>query len=169
MTTETTTQPQVEIRFTVYGKSQSAGSKRAMPIYRNAPGGGKQLVTRANGSPMIVVVDDNPKSKDWKNAVACEARKAYRGELLDGALSVEFTFYRPRPKGHYGTKGLNKKGLASGHPTTKPDVLKLARAVEDALTNVIWIDDAQIVDERLRKVWGEPARVEIVIRTVRSP
>ena len=40
-------------------------------------------------------------------------------------------------------------------------MLKLARAVEDALTGIVWRDDAQIVDEQLSKVYGEPARVEV--------
>jgi Holliday junction resolvase RusA-like endonuclease len=150
------------IQFTVYGKSQPAGSKRAMPIYRNGANG-RQLVTRANGSPMIAVTDDNPKSCDWKHAVASAAREAYRGALLDGPLSVSFTFYRVRPKGHFGKHGLNKAGRDAEYPTTKPDVLKLARAVEDALTGIVWRDDSQIVDERIAKEWGEPARVEIVV------
>lgn len=152
------------IQFTVYGEPKTAGSKRAMPIYRQGPTG-KQLVTRANGSPVIVVIDDNQKSRDWKNAVASAARDAYRGDVLRGALRVTLCFYRIRPKGHFGS-GRNASVLKPGapaHPTPKPDVLKLARAVEDALTGVCWLDDAQIVAEQLLKRYGEPARVEIVI------
>jgi len=46
-------------------------------------------------------------------------------------------------------------------------VLKLARAVEDALTGVIWADDAQIVDEVIRKRYGRPC-LQIWIRPVAS-
>jgi len=150
------------IEFTVYGSSQSAGSKRAMPIYRNGPNG-RELVTRANGSPVIAVVDDNKKSKGWKQEVARAARETYSGELLRGPLQLTLVFYRPRPKGHFGKRGLNKKGLGNPSPIQKPDVLKLARAVEDALTSVVWADDAQIVHEVLEKLYGEPARVEVRI------
>jgi hypothetical protein len=45
----------------------------------------------------------------------------------------------------------------------RPDVLKLARAIEDAITGVIWVDDSQIIDEHLYKRWGDPARVEVTI------
>ena len=38
-----------------------------------------------------------------------------------------------------------------------PDVLKLARGVEDALTGIVWRDDAQIVNESLNKVVGAAA------------
>jgi Holliday junction resolvase RusA-like endonuclease len=141
------------IRFTVYGDCQPAGSKRA--FFRN-------------GMKHPSVVDDNSKSKGWKHVVAYSARQVYQGPLLDGPLRFTATFYRPRLKGHYGS-GRNAAALkasAPEYPTTKPDVLKLARAAEDALTGVVWRDDAQIVDEHLFKRWGEPARVEIVIEQI---
>ena len=151
------------IQFTVLGKPQPAGSKRAFALRRR----GGSLVTRGDGSPVINVVDDNANSKQWKHYVATTAREAYRGELLRGPLCVQFLFVRPRPKGHFNSHGqLNKKGLRETSPTTKPDVLKLARAVEDALTGVVWFDDAQIVEEGLEKKYGEPARVEVSIRAV---
>jgi Holliday junction resolvase RusA-like endonuclease len=39
------------------------------------------------------------------------------------------------------------------YPISKPDVLKLARAAEDALTGIIWSDDALIVQEHLYKAY----------------
>jgi Holliday junction resolvase RusA-like endonuclease len=143
------------ITFTVFGNSQPAGSKRAFALRK-----GGVLTGR------VAVSDANPKSRDWKEQVASAAREAYRGELLTGPLQVILRFYRVRPNGHFGTKGLNKKGKESIAPTSKPDVLKLARGVEDALSNVIYRDDAQIVDERIQKYWGEPARCEITIETL---
>lgn len=140
------------IRFTVFGTPQTAGSKRAFPIRR----GGQVLGVR--------VTDDNPKSRDWKTTVSQTAAEHFRGELLDGPLSVELVFSLVRPKGHFGKRGL----LASApeHPTVKPDVLKLARAVEDALTNVVWRDDSLIVRETLWKRYGERAGVEITVERI---
>jgi Holliday junction resolvase RusA-like endonuclease len=137
------------ITFTVYGEPKTAGSKRAF----NRP-----------GAKYPTIVDDNPKSRDWKEHVSSAARQTYSGALLTCALCVSFAFYRIRPASHYNGKGeLNKTGRESLAPATRPDVLKLARAVEDAMTGVVYRDDAQIVDERLTKLWGEPARVEISI------
>ena len=155
------------IAFTVYGHPQTAGSKRAF-VLRRRDG---SLVTRPGGSPMVNVTDDNARSKDWKATVAW-AGQAARGAsagLLDGPLEVAFTFYRPRPKGHLNVRGeLSKSGRENPHPATKPDVLKLARAAEDALSGVVWRDDAQIVTETLRKRWGEPARLEVEIEEAGS-
>ena len=135
------------IRFTVYGSAEPAGSKRAFVVNGHA-----------------VVSDANRKSRGWKTQVSATARDAYRGALLDGPIAVTMRFYRPRPAGHMGKKGV--RASAPGHPATRPDVLKLARAVEDALTGVVWRDDAQIVDERLFKRYGEPARVEVEIESL---
>lgn len=151
------------ISFTAYGKAQPAGSKGSY-VLRRKDG---SIVTRPGGSPIVNTVDANAKAKDWKVAVAWAARKAYQGPLLDGPLHVRMTFYRPRPKGHFRKSGeLSKEGLDSLAPTSKPDLLKMARAVEDALTEVVWRDDAQIAFEVLLRWWGEPARVVVSIHTL---
>lgn len=132
----------------VYGTPEPAGSKRAFVV---------------NGRARVS--DANPRSRQWKERVAQAAGEQYDGELIDGPLAVELTFLQPRPKGHYGT-GRNAeivKPSAPEYPVTRPDALKLARAVEDALTGVVWRDDAQIVQEYLVKDYGEPARCEIAV------
>lgn len=138
------------MKITVYGKAAPAGSKTA----------------GVSKSGKLFVRDSSKGSYEWKKNVAREAAAAMaRAPLFAGALEASFTFYVPRPKGHYGT-GKNAhvlKASAPDHPTTKPDVLKLARAVEDGMTGVVYRDDAQIVTEKIRKVYGEPARVEIEI------
>lgn len=86
-------------------------------------------------------------------------------DLLTGPLAVEFVFYRARPKGHFRTGRLahQLRPFAAPYPATRPDALKLARGVEDALQGVIYRDDAQIVEETLRKEYGTPERAEIRI------
>lgn len=53
------------------------------------------------------------------------------------------------------------RGDAPGVPSTMPDVDKLIRGVLDALTNVVYGDDGQIVRAVGTKRYGEPARAEI--------
>lgn len=149
------------IAFTVLGVPQTAGSKKSIPIKNRSTG---EWVTRDNGSTLTVTVDDNPKSKHWKAAVAWEARKVYTGPLLTGPLHVAFTFFMPRPQGHYRKNG-TLRDSAPRFPITRPDALKLSRAAEDSLTHVIWGDDSQIVSETLTKLYAErsAARLEVVI------
>jgi Holliday junction resolvase RusA-like endonuclease len=141
------------VEFTVFGKPEPAGSKRAFVVAGKAQ-----------------VVDANAKAKPWKEQVAQVAGEHFSGELLDGPLGVRFVFYQPRPKGHYGT-GRNSSWLkpaAPLYPTTRPDALKLARAVEDALSGVLYRDDSQIVDERLMKLYGAPARCVVTVWELES-
>lgn len=146
------------VKFTVYGIAQPAGSKRG---FKNPRTGG------------IIITDANKKAKPWQAIVANAAADAMIGgdpegqsrilevrPLLEGPLLLELTFWMPRPKGHFGAKG-NVKPKSPRFPTVKPDVLKLARAVEDALTGIVWRDDSQVVSEVLQKSYGEPARCEV--------
>lgn len=140
-------------RLVVYGAPQPAGSKKAFIL-------GKGPNRRA------IITDDAKRSRPWKNNVAQQAGEAMADHGLDallaGPLHVTFQFYRRRPKSHFGARG-NVKPKAPPYPTTKPDLLKLARAVEDALAGVVYQDDAQIISEELRKLYGEPERVVVEI------
>lgn len=132
-----------KIEFFVPGIPKPAGSKRAFYIKK---------LNRA------VVVDACKTSRDWKTDVSWCAREHYKGHVLAGPICVQFTFVMCRPKSHYGVgrNVMSLKESAPSYPTARPDVLKLARAVEDALSRIIWHDDAQIVQEILRKQYILP-------------
>lgn len=120
------------------------------------PGGSKRAFHRP-GMRFPVIVDANPKAKDWKGVVAAIASQNCSGELLAGALCANVTFFLRRPASHYGS-GRNSsilKPSAPKHPTSKPDATKLWRSTEDALTGIIWTDDSQIVDQRVKKKYAE--------------
>lgn len=145
--------------FVVLGHPVTAGSKTAGIVRR----GDGSMVMR-NGRPLVVARDSSgARGEAWRSDVAVAGERAFDAPRLSGPLAVELTFVLQRPKGHYRT-GRNAhllRDFAPPAPGVKPDGLKLARAVEDALTSVVWVDDAQIVDERIRKVYGAPERVEI--------
>lgn len=139
----------MKINIRAYGIPKTAGSKKAF---------------HRPGMRFPVIVDDC-KNQDWKNAVAWAAKEAYRGDLLSCPLEVAVTFVMPRPKGHYRT-GAHAGELKLDAPTvhtSKPDATKLWRCAEDALTGVIWRDDAQIWRQDVRKVYGEHPGVEVEI------
>jgi Holliday junction resolvase RusA-like endonuclease len=136
------------VTFSVFGVAQPAGSKRAF-VHTH--------------TKRVVVTDDARRSRPWKQEVAAVATEAMLGrELYTGPLALELEVTVTRPRGHYGKRGLLPS--APIYPTTRPDLLKLARAVEDALTGIVYRDDALIIVEHLRKGFGEPARVDVSIR-----
>jgi Holliday junction resolvase RusA-like endonuclease len=136
------------IQFIVHGIPAPAGSKRGFVK-----------------SGRVIITDASSRSRPWKAQIADAAAEAMNGSgLLVGPLMLGLEFYIPRPKGHYGKRGLRPS--APKTPTTKPDLLKLARAVEDALSGIVYRDDAQIAREILDKFYGEPARVQVRVRTM---
>ena len=144
------------ISIVVYGIPRPAGSKRAFPIKKNGEYTGRSIVTDASGQL----------GRDWRADVKAAAIAQYQGPPLEGDLYVEIFFGLPRPKSHFGT-GKNAQFLRRGAPqahTKKPDVGKLARAVEDALSGIVWRDDRQIVGAFYYKeytVTSEPPGCEI--------
>jgi Holliday junction resolvase RusA-like endonuclease len=146
------------LRFVVYGRAQPAGSKRAMPVFKGGVRTGK-----------FNVIDASEGAGAWKQevaAIAMHAMAARKSPALTGALMLEVMFYFKRPKSHFRT-GRNADRLRPGaprYPSVKPDCTKLVRGVEDALTGIVWRDDAQVVQQVAGKFFGEPPRAEIVVR-----
>jgi len=140
----------------VPGIPKPAGSKR-----------GIALKGKFGFTGRVAVVDACEKSKDWKADVKAFARTAWKGQpLLTGPVVLTLTFYVTRPKWHFGS-GKNEgvlKSSAPRLPVVKPDVLKLARAVEDALTGVVWQDDSQITTETLMKRYSATPGVLISLK-----
>ena len=75
---------------------------------------------------------------------------------ISGPVAVTITFILPRPLGHYGT-GANRGQLKPSAPRRpagqRMDLDKLARSTLDALTGVVWVDDGQVADLNLSKVY----------------
>lgn len=140
------------ISFFVAGRPAQRGSKRAMPN----PKGGRPLM-----------VDDNVRSKPWMAAVAAAGADAMNGrKLLEGPLRIEVSFCFSRPKSHFHQRksGQVLRGDAPHFHSSKPDADKSLRAIGDALTGVVYRDDAQLADVRITKVYidgSEGALIEV--------
>jgi crossover junction endodeoxyribonuclease RusA len=129
-----------------------------------APGGSKRAFHGVGGR--IIVTEDCRRSRPWRAVVQVAAHAAHAQAPLEGPLRLTITFTLPRPRGHYGRRGLRPS--APGYPTTRPDLTKLVRALEDACTGLLWKDDATIVEQMIAKVYGDipgaAVRVEPVAR-----
>src|SRR5262249_9551158 len=113
--------------FTVYGTPVPQGSTKAF-----TPKGWKRPV----------LTSDNARLKSWRQLVAEAAhlalleQPAVDRQLLLDAVTLTITFALPRP--------LSLPKRITAH-TKKPDLDKLVRAVADAVTGILFRDDAQIV------------------------
>lgn len=148
-----------QIQIIVYGTAKPAGSKTAFCLKKGGAYTGRAIVTDACKG-----------TKGWQSEVKDAARK-YAGDIWTCPISLSVRFFMRRPNSHYRTgKGIEPRTQlrddAPAYHTSKPDALKLARAIEDALTGCIWADDALICQEHITKLYGMQERVEILIREV---
>lgn len=114
--------------------------------------------------------EDNPRVKGWRAQVADAAYAVMLGGPLRGPVEVEVEFVFPRPKNHYGS-GRNALVIKPSAPhwhSGTPDLDKLQRAIGDALTGVILLDDRQIASWVVTKRYGTVARAEIAVRELMS-
>lgn len=128
-----------------------------------APQGSKRHV--GNG----IMVESSKRVAPWRQDVK-HAALAVTDDMpgwapLDGPLAVSMVFTFARPKGHWRT-GRNAhllRGSAPARPAGIPDLSKLARSTEDALTGVLWVDDARIVEyRRFGKWWAVSSDVDVL-------
>jgi len=121
------------VRFFVPGRPIPGGSKRGFVNPRT----GGVIITEAAGKA----------NRDWRAMVVASCREVFKLPALEGPLKLRIDFRMPRPQSHYGS-GRNKgvlKPTAPYYHTIRPDSVKLTRALEDALTHILWRDDSQNV------------------------
>jgi Holliday junction resolvase RusA-like endonuclease len=136
----------MSVDFTAAGMPSTKGSARAFVVGKRA----------------IITNDAGQKAKAWAAIVSGAASDAMRGrEMFDGPVRVEVTFTLPRPKAHFGSRGL--RADAPTFVAKKPDGDKLARCALDALTFVVFKDDAQIAELVVRKVYGSAVGARFVV------
>lgn len=115
---------------------------------------------------VIVKESSDANHRAWRKSVRFVAEHTMAGRPpFSGPLTVQMTFALPRPKSH-------PKGRRTW-PTKRPDADKLARAVGDALTGAVWVDDSQVVFLGIRKQWAlvdtpGPPGVHVVVVEVDS-
>jgi Holliday junction resolvase RusA-like endonuclease len=127
----------------IQGKPEPGGSKRA-------------FYSKKSGKTWVI--DSNLNVANWKDLVRVAVLQAYKDPPMQGPLYAEFTFYLKRPKSHFKTGKTNwaeLKNNAPVAPMSKPDLTKLIRGTEDALKDIVFIDDAQIVERRDKKEYAD--------------
>ena len=86
-------------------------------------------------------------STEFKSTVRMAAQKVYTGPPLTGALRVDCEFVFPRTRAQIW----KRKPMPRMHHVKKPDRDNLDKAVCDALTGLLWVDDCQVCDGRVQK------------------
>lgn len=120
----------------------------------------------------FVRVYDPAKSRNWKATahehfrMALEAARVTRP--ITGPVWCEIIAVFSCPKSQWRTKTRTPRRPHA----KKPDAENVAKAVLDAATGVVWLDDSQVTDLRIRKVIGEQGEapyVQVSVTSARVP
>lgn len=114
----------------------------------------------------------------FKASARLAARQAYQGPPLEGPIELRVLFLFPRP----ARLRWKKRPMPREWHTGRPDCENIIKSFQDALTGVLWVDDAQVCQLRAQKLYcrgGEQPGtwvmiekaqpfVDVMIRYVRS-
>jgi len=124
------------VTFTVWGMPAPQGSKKFVGTTKTGRG---------------IMVESSAKVKPWRQDVSAMAEEVMRNRpLMTGAISMQIVFLLPRP----ASISVKKRP----YPSVKPDLSKLVRSTEDALTGKVWRDDAQVVVLNVCKRYSNDGR-----------
>lgn len=126
----------------VPGLPRPQGSMRPIPVgqhVRLVDGGGTNLAA-------------------WRFAISEAAAGSWDAHPIDGPVSMMIDFYLPRPA---------SAPKARLYPDRRPDIDKLARAVLDALTGIVFTDDSRVIGVQACKWYAVDSPVGARIRAHR--
>ena len=102
----------------------------------------------------------------WKAMIALAARQAYRGPLLTGPVGLTVILKFPVPVSAKRAKHRDVENGVVVYHVGRPDAENCIKALQDALTNVVWADDSQVAVGHWQKIYSIESGVEVEIRTL---
>lgn len=138
------TRRELRLTIVVYGDPAPQGSKKYAGHRLNA----------ASGRISAVLLEQSKRVKPWRQRVHAAALAAIRShpdwKPLDGPLAADMVFTvrtKPESKPVWWPKALRWSKHFWWRPASAPDLSKLLRSTEDALTTArAWKDDARVVE-----------------------
>ena len=138
----------MQIMFTVYGN----------PVAKGRP----RFAKRGN----FVQTYTPEKTKTYETEVAMMAKAAMgASEALEGALEA-FIYVTYAVPASYSKK--RSEACLSGleKHTKKPDLDNVVKSVVDGMDKIVFLNDSQITSIHATKVYGEIAKVEVMVREI---
>jgi len=134
------------ITFTIPGEAVGKGRPRASSI-----GGQIRMHTPA-------------KTSRYESLVALAAQQAMVGRLpIDGPVELDIVI-ETVPAISWPKKRRESALEGELRPTSKPDADNVLKAIADACNGIVFGDDRQIIDVRVRKFYAERAQTSVAVR-----
>lgn len=146
-----------EIHFTVPGEPTGKGRPR---VYTRGYMKDGQIKTMSHA----VTPEKTKNYEDFVRFQYIRESKDFKfddGAMLD--MRIQAFYQIPKSKSKKVQEQMRQKLI---RPTKKPDMDNVVKIIADALNNVAYHDDTQIVDVQCRKWYSDEPRVEVTIRQI---
>ena len=110
-----------------------------------APKGSVTAFKTGDGRP-FVTTQKTKGLKEWQTAVQFVMQSEWRGELLQGPVFIGLAFRMLKPK---------SARKSDFYVAKRPDIDKLARAVLDGMTGIVFRDDGQVAQLTVSKHYAD--------------
>lgn len=104
------------------------------------------------------------KTASYENLVKMQADAAMAGRApIEGAANVEIALFVVPPASWSQKK---QRAALAGEifPTSKPDVDNVIKGIFDAMNEIVWRDDKQVVDLVVKKRYAETPMARVIVR-----
>ena len=130
-----------------------------IPVAQERPG-----VARKKGGKFSHLYEKEA-SRAYKLAISLVAKTSFVGPPYSGPVVLIIEVRRPIPE-RWSKKKKEDAMMQRIRPTTKPDLTNYEVLAENALTGIVYHDDAQVVDKFTRKVYAKEPGLRITVRAV---
>jgi Holliday junction resolvase RusA-like endonuclease len=104
------------------------------------------------------------KTRDYEDLIKDAARKAIgSNELIETPVTVAIYITVPIPQS-YSKKRTEACLTGSERPIKKPDIDNVAKCFLDAMNDIVYKDDTQVLTLHVTKVYGTIGMVEVMVR-----
>lgn len=104
------------------------------------------------------------KTRDYEDLIKEAARKAMgSNELLETPVTVAIYITVPIPSS-YSKKRTEACLIGSERPIKKPDIDNVAKCFLDAMNEIVYKDDTQVLTLHITKVYGTVGMVEVMVK-----
>lgn len=107
------------------------------------------------------------KTASFENFVKLIAADEWPRPPMPGPIVMTIRIYKSTPKG-FSKKKVNQAENGDIRPITRPDCDNYLKSISDALNNLVYKDDSQIISVHVHKFYSALPRTEIEIEEIDS-
>lgn len=122
-------------------------------------GQGRPHFSRRGG---FVRAYDPPKSRQYKALAQQKIQQVYMNKPLEGPIAVYMVQYFYIPKS-YSKKRKQKLLAQLEYHTHKPDDDNVYKAITDAMSGLVYLDDKQVIQHDVFQWYSKSPRVEVLV------